>query len=54
MTKAAAEKNSQLERFKKAARVLETDDGEEAFDRALKKVARPSATPKPSKPKKAT
>ena len=41
MTKQA---KSQSEKFKEAARQLETDDSEEAFDRALKKVA----TTKPS------
>lgn len=32
--------NSQLEKFKKAAREVETDDSEEAFDRNLKRVAK--------------
>jgi len=31
---------SQAEKFKEAARELETDDSEEAFDRALKRVAK--------------
>lgn len=30
----------QIDKFKEAARELETDQSEEAFDRALKKVAR--------------
>lgn len=32
---------TQREKFEDAARELETDDREEAFDRALRKVARP-------------
>lgn len=44
MTKATAKKQSQVERFKEAARELETDDSEEAFDRTLKRVAK---APKP-------
>lgn len=39
----------QVEKFKEAARELETDQSEEAFDRALKKVAK-SPPPKPAKP----
>lgn len=31
----------QIEKFKQAAKEMETDDSEEAFDRALKKVAKP-------------
>lgn len=38
-----AGEKSQAEKFKKAARELETDDSEEAFDRALKKVAKAPA-----------
>ena len=34
---------SQLDKFKEAARELETDDSEEAFDAKLKEVARPKA-----------
>ncbi|MER8705882.1 hypothetical protein NKH49_09925 [Mesorhizobium sp. M1088] len=33
---------SQLDKFKRAARELETDQSEEAFDRVLKKVAKAS------------
>lgn len=33
---------SQLEKFKEAARELETNEDEAAFDRALKKVAKSS------------
>ena len=36
----------QIDKFKEAARELETDDREEAFDEKLKKVARPSREPK--------
>jgi hypothetical protein len=40
---------AQIEKFKEAARQLETDDSEEAFDEKLKKVARSSSPPeKPS------
>jgi hypothetical protein len=41
------ENRDQIEKFKKAARELETDDSEEAFDRVLKKVAKVP----PSKPR---
>lgn len=46
---------SQLDKFKETAREVETDDSEEAFDRALRRVARPDVSkeqkqrPKPSK-----
>lgn len=43
-TASTTEKKSQLERFKEAARELETDDREEAFDEKLKKVAKPEPT----------
>lgn len=36
---------SQVERFREAAKALETDDREEAFDEKLKKVAK---SPKPA------
>lgn len=39
------ESREQVERFKEAARELATDESEEAFDRALKKVG--SAPPAP-------
>lgn len=45
-----ATKKSQLDKFKDAARELETDDREEAFDEKLKKVAKASPPPKPGKP----
>lgn len=37
---------SQIDKFKEAARELETDDSEEAFDAKLKKVAKPAQLPK--------
>jgi hypothetical protein len=42
---------SQREKFEQAARELETDDREEVFDAALKKVAKAPqpTTPKPGK-----
>ena len=33
---------SQIDKFKNAAKEVETDDSEEAFDRALEHVARPA------------
>jgi hypothetical protein len=33
-------KKSQIDKFKEAARELETDDSEEAFDAKLKKIAK--------------
>lgn len=38
---------TQLEKFKKAARGLETDDDPERFEARLRKIARPK--PKPEK-----
>lgn len=37
---AKVEKPTQLDKFKQAARELETDDSEEAFDAKLKKIAK--------------
>ena len=44
----------QIDRFREAARELETDDREEAFDAALKRiaVAPPKDDPVPEPPKK--
>lgn len=42
MTKATADKKSQLDRFKEAAEALETDDSEERFDERLKRIAKSS------------
>ncbi|WIW55418.1 hypothetical protein LRP31_09410 [Mesorhizobium mediterraneum] len=47
---------AQIEKFKQAARELETDQSEEAFDRVLKKVvkaAHPKDDKAPPQPKKA-
>ncbi|WP_246501768.1 DNA-binding protein [Mesorhizobium caraganae] len=50
---AKAEKSvPQIEKFREAARELETDESEAAFDRALKKVVK--APPPKDKPKAAT
>lgn len=43
-------KQTQLEKFKKAARALETDDSEKRFNERLGKIAKQ----KPSKPTKRT
>ena len=37
-----ATNQSQLDKFKQTARELECDESEEAFERRLKKVAKPS------------
>lgn len=42
---------SQREKFEEAARELETDDSEEAFDAKLKKIAK-APPPKDDKPPK--
>ena len=44
-------KESQVDKFKEAARELETDDSEEAFDAKLKKIAKPHPPKEGSKPK---
>lgn len=44
-------KESQLDRFREAARALECDDDEEHFDAKLKKVAK-APKPKDEKPEK--
>ena len=41
--------STQIEKFKQAARELETDDREEAFDANLKKIAK-APPPKSDKP----
>lgn len=43
---------SQISRFKEAARELGTDDREEVFDRALKRIAKAPPAKKADKPKK--
>ncbi|RWO68982.1 MAG: DNA-binding protein [Mesorhizobium sp.] len=45
------ERLAQYQKFKEAARKLETDDSEEAFDRVLKKVVK--APPRKDEPKAA-
>ncbi len=40
---------SQLDRFKEAARQLETDDDEDRFDAALKKIAKAGKKPEDAK-----
>lgn len=44
-------KTTQLDKFREAARELETDDSEEAFDAKLKKIAKPHPPKEGSKPK---
>ncbi|MER8864788.1 hypothetical protein NKI19_13890 [Mesorhizobium sp. M0751] len=44
------EAKEQIEKFREAARELETDQSEEAFDRVLKKVAK-APPPKEKSPK---
>lgn len=41
----------QIDKFREAAREAETDDREEAFDRALKRIAVTPPPPKDKKPK---
>lgn len=43
--KAVKPEKSQLDKFKEAAKQVETDDSEERFDRALKKVAAKTKPP---------
>jgi hypothetical protein len=43
---------AQLKHFKEAARELGADESEEAFDKALKKIAQAPQEPKKSKPSK--
>lgn len=47
----AAEK-SQIEKFREAARQLETDDSDENFDRIVKRLAKAAPAPKEPTPKK--
>jgi hypothetical protein len=46
-----AKATKQIDRFKQAARELETDDSEKRFDEKLEKIARqkPVVEPKPKK-----
>jgi len=41
---------TQLDRFKEAARQLETDDDEARFDEKLRKLAKQKPAPVPDKP----
>ena len=41
------EKKTQLDRFKEAARQLETDDDEKRFAEKLKRIAKAKPEPKP-------
>jgi hypothetical protein len=41
------QKKNQIDKFREAARELETDDSEEAFDAKLKKIAK-APPPKPA------
>jgi len=49
---ATPKKQSQLARFKQAARELETDDSEKRFNENLGKIARQKPAPKPIKKSK--
>lgn len=49
MSKSEHVQNSQLDKFKEAARAAECDEDEETFKRALRKVAK---APRPSKDEK--
>ena len=44
-TNEKSQNKSQLERFKETAKQVETDNSEEGFNRALKKVASSSSEP---------
>lgn len=46
------DKKSQLERFKQAARELETDNDEKRFNEKLEKIARQKPADPPERPKK--
>lgn len=48
MPAAKKESESQLDKFKEAAHEVETDDREEIFDRALKRVAKAAPAEKPN------
>lgn len=41
----ATSRKSQVDKFREAARELETDDSEERFDQMLKKIAKAPAKP---------
>jgi hypothetical protein len=45
-----AKKQSQIQKFKEAARDLDADDDEKGFNEKLGKIARQKPEPKPKKP----
>ncbi len=47
-----SKQGKQVERFKAAARKAGADESEEAFDKALKKIAQAPPPPKSDKPRK--
>ncbi len=51
MANANKTQQAQIDKFKEAARELQTDDREEAFDAIVKKIAK-SPPPKDEKPKR--
>jgi hypothetical protein len=44
------DQKSQLDKFKEAARELETDDDEARFDERVKKLVKQKPVPQPEKP----
>lgn len=50
--KTKTEKKKQIDKFREAARELETDDSEEAFDHVLKRVAKAPSSTDAEEPKK--
>lgn len=50
MTDSPRKSESQVDKFREAAREAETDDREDAFDRIVKKIAK-APPPKEEKPK---
>jgi hypothetical protein len=44
-----ASKKTQIQKFREAARELETDDNEKRFNEKLGKIAKQKPAPKPSK-----
>lgn len=53
MTSMGSKKESQISKFKSAARELEADDSEKHFNESLGKIARQRPAPPPKKSKKA-
>ena len=50
--KTKTEEKKQIDKFREAARELETDDSEEAFDHVLKRVAKAPSSTDAEEPKK--